>query len=229
MTKDGEEQLKEEAEKEHSREECQKEPEIEAKADGLSDAEKENKKNDAKSKKIKIDAEELESLKKQVSEFAELKDSMIRKVADFENAKKRLIKEKEDFAKFANEKIVSAFLPVLDNLDRALAHREATESAESLMSGVELIRKQIFSILKDNGLEEVEAVGKEFDPHLHEALGMVKTSEHPSGYVVEQVQTGYKLKDRLLRPSWVRVAEETDEVKTDESVDVKADTFEASE
>jgi len=135
----------------------------------------------------------------------------LRKIADFENAKKRVVREKEEFAKFANEKIIAAFLPVLDNLERALSHTENSDTVEALTSGIELIKKQIFTILKDHGLVKLDALGKHFDPHVHEAVGMVKTDEHEAGVVVDEVQCGYMLKDRLIRPVWVRVAESNEE------------------
>lgn len=186
-------------------------------------------KKKAKSKKIKIEESELEALRARVKELEDLKEGMVRKMADFENAKRRVEKEKEDFQKFASEKIISSFLSVLDNLDRALEHKDSNQSVESMLSGVELIRKQIFGILKDSGLEEVDAVGKEFDPHFHEALCMVPTAEQEPGTVVEQVQMGYMLKDRLLRPAWVKVAEESDEsddAQADETQDEQGNSSE---
>lgn len=166
------------------------------------------KKGAAKGKKIKIAEQEYAALLEKVTEAESAKEVFVRKVADFENAKKRLVKEKEDFARFANEKIIGSFLPVLDNLERAIAHTDKPATVESLLSGFELIQKQIFGVLKDNGVTQIESVGNQFDPHFHEAIGMIETDDHPAGSVVEEVQRGYMLKDRLLRPSWVRVAEE---------------------
>ncbi len=159
-----------------------------------------------KDKKVKVFEHELKELQTKANELDELKDTFLRKIADFENSKKRLNKEKEEFAKFANEKIISSFLPVLDNLDRALSHGSNSVTIESLASGVNLIKKQIVDILKDNGLNKIEALGKHFDPHFHEAVGKVETDEHPADMVIDEIQHGYLLKDKLLRPSWVRIA-----------------------
>ncbi|MBU1864066.1 MAG: nucleotide exchange factor GrpE, partial [Candidatus Omnitrophica bacterium] len=100
-------------------------------------------KKEKKGKGAKITKEELKELQNKAQELDALKDNFLRKIADFENAKKRLIKEKEEFAKFANEKIVAAFLPVLDNLDRALVHSENLVTTDALLAGIQLIKKQI--------------------------------------------------------------------------------------
>ena len=181
----------------------------EEKAENEQKAHHESKeKHPKKEKKIKVSETEIVELRKKAEELDATKESFLRKVADFENAKKRLAREKEDFAKFANEKIVSSFLPVLDNLERALEHGGKPITAESVLEGVVLIKKQIEGILKNNGLEKVEAIGKKFDPHFHEAIGTVETDEHSEDNVAEEVQCGYMFKNKLLRPSWVRVAVE---------------------
>lgn len=167
--------------------------------------------NQVNDEKSEISQEELKELREKAEELKTVKESCLRTMADFENAKKRLAREKEDFAKFANETIISQFLPVLDNFDRALAHASENDASESFISGITLIRKQIFDILKNSGLEPIEALGKEFDPHVHEAVGVIETDEHPADTVVEEVQSGFMLKDKLLRPSWVRVASSKNE------------------
>jgi len=159
-----------------------------------------------KDKKVKISEQELHQLQAKAQELATVKDTLLRRMADFENAKKRLEREKDDYHKFANEKIIQAFLPVLDNLDRALAHRTNDVTADSLLAGIDLIKKQIDDILKSFGLRKVETVGKLFDPHMHEAMGTVSTDAYPPDSVVEEIQPGYFLKDKLLRPAWVRIA-----------------------
>jgi len=159
-----------------------------------------------KDKKIKVSEAEFVALQAKAQKLDELQDTFVRRVADFENAKKRLVREKEDFAKFANERLIGAFLPVLDNLDRALHHGGNTETVDGVLSGVQLIKKQIVDILESNGLEKIESTGKPFDPHFHEAMGTVESAEHQDDSVFEEIQAGYMLKDKLLRPSWVRVA-----------------------
>jgi len=180
-----------------------------------------------KEKKIKVSERELKELEAKAHELDELKDTFLRKVADYENAKKRLHKEKEEFTKFANERIISSFLPVLDNLDRALAHGSNSVTTEALISGVDLIKKQIFDILKNNGLSKIEAVGQPFDPHLHEAIGKVETDEHHADTIIDEIQCGYVLKNKLLRPSWVRIAaapkKEAESAPPDETMEIEKD------
>lgn len=166
--------------------------------------------SEKKDKKVKIHISELEALKSKAQKLDELQDTFVRRVADFENAKKRLVREKEEFAKFASERIIAAFLPVLDNLDRALQHAGNSDTVEGILSGVKLIKKQINDILDGQGLTRIESVGKEFNPHFHEAMGTVDSSEYPDDYVCEEIQPGYMLKDKLLRPAWVRVVKNAD-------------------
>jgi molecular chaperone GrpE len=161
---------------------------------------------DHKMKKVKIQEAELNELRAKAKKLDELQDTFVRRVADFENAKKRLVREKEEFAKFANEKIIAAFLPVIDNLDRALSHVGDSENNVSFTSGIALIKKQVMDILQAQGLEKIESVGKPFDPHVHEAMGTVASEEYPEDTVVEEIQVGYVYKEKLLRPSWVRVS-----------------------
>ncbi|MBV9669545.1 MAG: nucleotide exchange factor GrpE [Acidobacteriales bacterium] len=146
-------------------------------------------------------AEELSKLKQ---EKQELFERLARLQAEFENYRKRSQKEQEDFRQYAVAEAVKAFLPILDNFHLALKHD--TGSAEDLRKGVELIRKQMEDALARLGVQAIEAHGSEFDPHHHEAIEMIESNEHPDNHVVEQLQRGYKLRDRLLRPAMVRVA-----------------------
>jgi molecular chaperone GrpE len=150
---------------------------------------------------------DLEESKKQAEEAA---DRLLRAYADLENAKKRLAREKEDFVRFANEKLMRELLPILDNFDRALVHTEPglEDSAASLKEGILLMRRQFADFLSRHGVKRVEAVGKKFDPHLHEALGHVESSEYPDETVLEEIEAGYQLEGRLLRPAKVRISQE---------------------
>ncbi len=154
----------------------------------------------------------LEETRRQLGEAnqqaAEAKDKMLRALADFENAKKRLAKEREEFVRFSSETTMRGLLPILDNFERAIAHADsAGEPADSpLREGVMLIRKQLADFLAQQGLTRVESLGKPFDPHLHEAMGHVETEEHADETVVEEYESGYLLKGRLLRPAKVRIA-----------------------
>jgi molecular chaperone GrpE len=132
----------------------------------------------------------------------QLKDRVARLQAEFENARKRAEREKTEFREFATGNVVEQFLPVLDNFELAL---KATGSTDQLRSGVELIVKQMEEVLRQLQVTPVVAVGEEFDPRYHEALGSVERDDLPDHFVAEEIRRGYKLRDRLLRPSMVRV------------------------
>lgn len=127
--------------------------------------------------------------------------------ADYDNFRKRTQREKEDLAKYASEKIVTDILPVLDNLERGLAASQKTKDFESLAKGVEMILKQLTGVLEKEGLVPIEAVGSEFDPVKHEAVMRVDAEGCEPNTVVDELQKGYYLKDKVLRPSMVRVSQ----------------------
>jgi len=146
---------------------------------------------------------ELEECQK---ELEEQKDKYLRAHADFENMKKRLEKEKNNALIYANEAFAKDLLSVLDTFENALKsvdQVEASENAiEEIKKGMVLTYEQLLSILKKHGVEEVESVG-EFNPEFHQAVTQMDSDEHNSGEIVQVLQKGYKLKDRLLRPSMV--------------------------
>ena len=144
--------------------------------------------------------EEVRRLKR---EREELYDRLARMQAEFDNARKRAAKEQAEFREYAAAEAIQPLLPILDSLERALAHAPA---ADEFRAGVELIYKQMLDALGKLGLRAVPAVGEPFDPHLHQAVQMVETKQAPDQQVLEELQRGYKLKDRLLRPAMVRVA-----------------------
>ena len=131
-----------------------------------------------------------------------LMDRLARLQAEFDNARKRAEREKADFRDYATGSVVEQFLPVLDNFELAL---KATGSADQLRSGVELIVKQMEDALRQLQVTPVPAVGEQFDPRYHEALGSVERDDLPDHSIAEEIRRGYKLRDRLLRPSMVRV------------------------
>lgn len=126
--------------------------------------------------------------------------------AEFDNYRKRTQKEKEDFAKYAAERVVEALLPVLDNFERALEAAKATQDMKSFGQGVEMICKQMQNILAKEGLAAIEAIGQPFDPNIHEAVIQVDAAEYPGNTVVEELQKGYYLKEKVIRPSMVKVS-----------------------
>ena len=142
---------------------------------------------------------EIEQLK---TERDQLLDRLARLQAEFENARKRSEREKQEFRDYAVGNVVEQFLPVLDNFELAL---KATGTAEQLRSGVELIVKQMEEILRQMNVSAVPAVGEPFDPRHHEALGQVERLDLPDQHVAEEIRRGYKIREKLLRPSMVRV------------------------
>ena len=144
--------------------------------------------------------EEVRRLKR---EREELYDRLARMQAEFDNARKRAAKEQAEFREYAAAEAIQPLLPILDSLELALAHAPA---GGEFRAGVELIYKQMLDALGKLGLRPIPAVGEPFDPHLHQAVQMVETKQAPDHQVLEELQRGYKLKDRLLRPAMVRVA-----------------------
>ena len=143
---------------------------------------------------------ELQKLK---AERDALVDRLARTQAEFENARKRAAKEQQDFRDFATADTIKSLLPVIDSFERALQTRSG---GGDFRSGVELIHKQLQDVLTKLGVRAIPAKGEPFDPRYHEAIEMVETSEAPDHEVLEELQRGYKLKDRLLRPAMVKVA-----------------------
>jgi len=133
-----------------------------------------------------------------------LVDRLARLQAEFENARKRTAREQQDFREYAIADAIKALLPSLDSFERAL--QISARDKSELRSGVELIYKQLQDALQKLGLRAIPANGEPFDPHLHEAIEMVETSDAEDHQILEELQRGYKLKDRLLRPSMVKVA-----------------------
>jgi molecular chaperone GrpE len=146
-------------------------------------------------------ATDLDKLK---TERDTLLDRLARLQAEFENARKRTAREQQEFREYAVADALKALLPTLDSFERAL-QTSASDKSE-FRGGVELIYKQLQDALVKLGLRPIPAKGEPFDPHLHQAIEMVDTQEAEDHHVLEELQRGYKLKDRLLRPSMVRVA-----------------------
>jgi molecular chaperone GrpE len=140
-----------------------------------------------------------------LNEKKELFDRLVRKQAELENVRKRVEREKEDFLQHATMGLIRALLPTLDALERGLKHREQNVP-EKFYAGMELIHRELLEVLKRAGLAPVESEGETFDPHVHQAVETVETDKFADQAVVEELQRGYKLKQRLLRPAIVKVA-----------------------
>ena len=151
---------------------------------------------------------ELESrLTASLEEAAKNWDLYLRTRADLDNYRKRAQREKEDLGRFANENLLRELLPVVDNLERAVAHaRESGTGDGSLLEGVEMTLGQLRKVFERSGVTPVEAVGKPFDPSCHEAMGQLESDELPPGSVIQELQKGYLLNQRLLRPAMVMVS-----------------------
>ncbi|NDF17056.1 MAG: nucleotide exchange factor GrpE, partial [Verrucomicrobia bacterium] len=132
-----------------------------------------------------------------------LKEQLLRVRADFENSRKRLTREKEESLKYANQSILSDLLPLLDHLELGLQAATSAKDVASVVSGLRLIQSQFERFLNDHGVTAIEALGKPFDPHLHEAIGTEPAPGKPEGTVLHQRRRGFKLGDRLLRPASV--------------------------
>ena len=155
-----------------------------------------------------VSPEELENLKATAGKADENWDKFLRAAADLDNYRKRVGREKEELARFTSERVVTALLPVLDNLERALdAAQKQGDANPALLEGLQQVQSQFRRTLAEFGLQEVVAnAGHPFDPNLHEAVSHIDSAEHPEGHVIEQLQRGYKLGDRLLRPARVVVS-----------------------
>lgn len=124
--------------------------------------------------------------------------------ADFENYKRRVKQEKEDIYKFGSENLMLQLLPVMDNFERAMSSNG--DDAKNILAGVEMIYRQLKDVLAKEGLTCIEAVGCEFDPNFHEAVMQVESDEHPANSCMEELQKGYILKEKVIRPAMVKVA-----------------------
>jgi molecular chaperone GrpE len=145
-------------------------------------------------------------LKERIAEVEALNDRLLRLQAEFENYKKRMARERSEFMKFANEALLLEFFPVLDNLERAIATAKSGTDAQGVAEGLDIILRLFHTILEKAGVKVIGALGHEFDPNLHQAVAQVESADGRDSIVVEEVQRGYLLEGRLLRPSMVKVS-----------------------
>ena len=148
-------------------------------------------------------AADPDELQRQRDEYYDL---LLRKTAEFENFRKRIERERQGFAESAAADLLLELLPLVDDLERALHAEADATGAKAYRRGVELIHRQLTELLRKRGVRPIEALGRAFDPHYHQAVSYDAAEDRPDGEVIEELRRGYLLGDRLLRPSMVRVA-----------------------
>jgi molecular chaperone GrpE len=146
-----------------------------------------------------------EKLRSVMHDLEDLKDRHARKLAEFDNMRKRTEREKGEYFKNVLADLARDFLPIVDNFERAMSHATPEERKSDFGQGIGLIRRQLVDLLGRYGLQEVETTGA-FDPNVHEAVATAETDEVPANTILEELRKGYVLKDRLVRPAWVKVS-----------------------
>ncbi|UXV36393.1 nucleotide exchange factor GrpE [Staphylococcus simulans] len=145
---------------------------------------------------------EIQQLK---DELKEQEEKYLRLYAEFENYKRRIQKENQTLKTYQAQSVLTDILPTIDNIERALQIEGEDESFKSLQKGVQMVYESLLRALEENGLEKIEALGQQFDPNFHQAVMQDSDDSYESGEVTQELQTGYKLKERVLRPSMVKV------------------------
>ena len=159
---------------------------------------------------LEIEVDEITALKSELEksqqESQKNYDLYLRSLAELENFKKRTARDKEEYSKFALLPLIQKLLPVVDDLERALAQFNNSKDLEGLSKGVEIIARSLQEIIKNEGVEPIEALGQDFDPQYHQPLIVEESDEHPENTIIEEFQTGYILHGRVIRPSLVKVS-----------------------
>ena len=164
--------------------------------------------NEVTAEQVESDLNVLDDeVSKLTEEKAQIHDQLLRTMADFQNFRKRTQQEQGLIRQYATESLIMTLLPVMDNFERTVAAAEKGAPIESLISGVRATEKQFRFIIEQQGITKIASVGQPYDSDLHEAIGTVKSDDFPSETVVEEVEPGYKMGDKVIRHSKVRVAE----------------------
>ena len=164
--------------------------------------------NAAESSEESGESEEKDPLEKAQDEIAELKDKWLRSVAEFENYRKRTLKERAELILNGGEKVITAILPILDDMERAIENGEKTDDPEVLREGMTLIHQKFMKTLESQGVTKIEANNADFDTDLHEAVAMVPgMGDDKKGKVIDCLQQGYKLNDKVIRHAKVAVGQ----------------------
>lgn len=162
---------------------------------------------------VPIGADALKKLEEAAAQADALRDRLLRTQADWDNYRKRATREKEDAVKYASEAVLERLLPILDSFEMGLQAAQSATDANAIAQGMQMIYTQFQGLLKELGVETIDAVGQQFDPHRHEALSQQESDKHEEGTVLGQMRKGYKLKDRLLRPASVFVSKKPEAAK----------------
>ena len=192
----------------------------EVKEDNAQEESTEDKSAEMEEEEIKPPADESEGIRELYEEVARMQqeleevklqseaatDTMLRLAAELDNYKKRTAKERKSLIKYASQDIVQELLPILDNFQRAIQSASESRDFNSFLEGVKMVSKQMHDVLKKKGVSTIEAVGKTFDPTVHEAVMQITSEDHPENVVVAELQKGYMLHDRVIRPSMVAVS-----------------------
>ncbi|MBO9607782.1 MAG: nucleotide exchange factor GrpE [Paenibacillaceae bacterium] len=145
----------------------------------------------------------IEALRKEADDNQQ---RFLRAQADFDNFRRRSRLEKEEFAKYASAKLIEQLLPIFDNFERALQSSKEAKDFDSLVKGIEMTFRQMEQVMAQEGLSVMQAVGQPFNPEHHQAIMQVESDEHEEGIIVEEIQKGYMLKEKVLRPAMVKVS-----------------------
>ena len=199
--------------------------ETELSADQVVEEQSEPESAEALTEETEEEADPLQELKQEVAEAREEAqknwDLYLRERADLENARKRHQRDREEAIRFANDRLLKEMVPVLDNLERAVGHAEqGNDDSQGLLEGVNMTINQFRKVLEDFGVKPIKALGEDFDPNLHQAMGQVESKEQEPNTVVSEFQKGYLLHDRLLRPSLVMVAKAPTGEKEDQGTEI---------
>ncbi len=141
--------------------------------------------------------------------LADAEADKLRALADYQNLNRRAREEKEALRRFATENLVSALLPVLDNFERTINHLQAGADPEKMLSGVRIVEKQLRQILEGQNLRRIDVLGQLFDPDLHDAISMEASEEHEDDTIIAEIEAGYRMGDKVIRPARVKVVKNT--------------------
>jgi len=156
---------------------------------------------------IQVELDERDALVEELTrERDELQSQLLRSIADLQNFRRRVAQEKDEIRKYATENLVANLLPVLDNFELTVAASEKGASAEALLEGVRMVERQLRGSLESVQVRRIVATGASFNPDEHEAVTTETSADHPEGTVLEELEAGYRMGDRILRPARVKVA-----------------------